>query len=446
MTAGVCLSISVALHVIIAILVCVRMMMSTTILEVAQMPAEKEITIDIKLDAETSPRSLALEVPAEIPVPPKNAPLTAQELKALAKRRELIQKPELADKPKPKLKDLLQYARTADDQLAGKVTDTNLLGERDTIAASNADAVESAPDRISIKGGKPKIEGQIETVDTTFQDGILESMDKGSDGAEPSQQSQVKAKITPPAEISPNPDSMADLDQREQQSSVDPSKELGDALDKGELATSNKENKRFLETQNKIALNEEMRTSKNTGTRENKGIEEQKKTIANNAPDPNAIKQNTKDAKRKKQQSQIKKTANKSASKRSKKGFRSQAKATVMEGTISRRSKVASRNVKATPVGKYMAKISKLVEQEWQRRCMMHADLIQPGTLRIGFMVDERGKVKNIMTISQTLGSENQRSLTFQALTTVKIPPMPRNVREIQGGDPLEFRYYFSFQ
>ena len=77
---------------------------------------------------------------------------------------------------------------------------------------------------------------------------------------------------------------------------------------------------------------------------------------------------------------------------------------------------------------------------------MMHADLIQPGTLRIGFMVDEKGKVNNINLITQTLGSENQRSLTFQALTSVKIPPMPVEVKESQGGDPLEFRYNFRFQ
>ena len=93
-----------------------------------------------------------------------------------------------------------------------------------------------------------------------------------------------------------------------------------------------------------------------------------------------------------------------------------------------------------------MAQVSKLVEQEWQRRVMMHADLIQPGTLRIGFMVDERGKVNNISTIAQTMGSENQRSITFQALTSVKIPPMPKKVKKNQGGDPLEFRYYFRFQ
>jgi outer membrane biosynthesis protein TonB len=234
------------------------------------------------------------------------------------------------------------------------------------------------------------------------------------------------------------------------ESSVDSTKEPGEVLEQGKLASSNKEEVEFLETEKKIALNEESPISKNTGEKENKGLEEQKKTIVNNQPDPDAIKQKPQDEKKKKRESQPKsqpKTAeNKRASQNAEKGFRSEAKATVMEGSISRRSKTASKDVKATPVGKYMAQVSKLVEQEWQRRVMMHADLIQPGTLRIGFMVDERGRVKNINTIARTMGSENQLSLTYQALTSVKIPPMPKKVKNSQGGDLLEFRYHFNFQ
>jgi hypothetical protein len=247
-----------------------------------------------------------------------------------------------------------------------------------------------------------------------------------------------------------DPEKLAKADQEEMKSSVESIKELGEALEKGKLATSNQEAKKFLETQEKIALNEELPTSNNTGAKENKGLEEKKKTIANHQPDPDAIKQKPQEGKKKKQdlqpESQLKTAENKRASENAKKGFRSQAKATVMEGSISRRSKIASKNVKATPVGKYMAKISKLVEREWQRRMMMHADLIQPGTFRISFMVNERGKLYNINPISQTFGSTNQRSLTFQALTSVKIPPMPKEVKKSQGGDPLEFRYHFRFQ
>ena len=426
MTAGMCVAISVVLHVVVAVMICLRIIMLNT----EAVAAKEEVIVkeDMGIAIQLAPMKSQPQV-----APSNEAPLTPQELKALVANTPPLEKPKLT----PKAKDLPNYARTADDQLSGKVLDTNLQGERDTIAASNANAVAGAPDRASVRGEKPK-DGEQETVDTTYQDGVLEHMNKGGEASKP--------QIQPPSEEIPDPEKLAKIDQEEMKSSVESTKELGEVLEKGKLATSNKEAKDFLETQKKIALNEELPTSKNTGAKENKGLEEQQKTIANNQPDPDAIKQKNQEEKKKKQESQPKTAENKRASENAEKGFRSQAKATVMEGSISRRSKVGSKNVKATPVGKYMAQISKLVEQEWQRRVMMHADLIQPGTLRIRFMVDERGKVKNISTIAQTLGSENQRSITFQALTSVRIPRMPAKVKKSQGGDPLEFRYSFRFQ
>ncbi len=437
MTASMCLSLSVVLHVVIAVLICLRILALQTLPEEVKKEAEEDMIIAVRLEpmkASVQPMSPPLQ---SVPKPVRNAPLTPEELKSLAAKTPAEVKTEPKMKPKLKPKDLPKYARTASDQLTGNVPDTNLLGERDTIAASNAKTVAGAPDRASIRGEKSK-DGIEETVDTRFQDGELEHMNKGGEAA--------VAQIKPPSEVVPDPNKIAEIDQKELKSSVESTKEVGEALEQAKLAETNKEAKKFLETQKKMALNEDLPSSKNTGANEKKGLEDQKKTIANKDVDPDALKQKAQEKKQKKQESKPKTATNKSGSKKSKKGFRSEAKATVMEGTISRRSKIGSKNVKATPVGKYMAQISKLVEQEWQRRCMMHADLIQPGTLRISFIVDERGKVRNIDTISQTQGSKNQESLTFQALMSVKIPPMPKKVRESQGGDPLEFRYYFRFQ
>jgi len=431
MTAGMCVAVSVVLHVVVAVMICLRIiMLNTEALEVkAEVIEKEEMVIAIVLAPVKAKPQL---------VPLEKATLTPQELKALVAKTPPIEKSKLPPKPKSKPKDIPKYVRTADNQLSGKVPDTNLQGERDTIAASNANAVTSASDRASVRGEKPKDERQ-ETVDTAFQDGVLEHMNKGGETSKP--QPQIK----PPSEEITDPEKLAKVDQEKMGSSVESTKELGEALERGKLATSNKEAKEFLETQKKIALNEELPTSKNTGAKENKGLEELKETIANNQRDPNAIKQKAQEEKKKKQESQPKTAQNKRASENSKKGFRSEAKATVVEGSISRRSKIGSRDVKATPVGKYIAGISKLVEQEWKRRHNMHADLIQPGTLRIRFMVNERGKVGNIRTIAQTMGSETQRSIIFQALTSVKIPPMPAKVKKIQGGDPIVFRYFFSF-
>lgn len=430
MTATVCMSISVLIHLVLAVMVSLRIIMLNT--ETAEVKKEVSQNEDSVIQIE-----LTSVKPKNQLVPPKNAPLTPAELKALVAKTPPVDKPEETPKPNLKPKDLPKFQRTSDDQLAGKAPETNLQGERDTIAASNANATSGAPDRPSVLGEKPK-DGINETVDTTFQDGVLEHMNRGGEVS--------KQEKKTPTEQKPEKEKLAELEQDEMKSSVEATKDLGEEIERGKLASSNKEAKEFLETQKKMALNDDLPSSKNTGEKENSGQEEKNKTMANNQLDPDALKQKPQEEKQKKAESQPKTAENKKASYDGEKGFRSEAKATVMEGTITRRSKIASNNVKATPVGKYMAQISKIIEQEWQRRCMMHADLIQPGTLRIGFMVDEHGKLNNISTISQTMGSENQRSLTFQALTSVAIPPMPKEVRESQGGDPLEFRYYFRFQ
>ncbi len=432
MTASMCVCISVLVHLVFAVMLSLRIIMLKTETEEIKKNSitKEEIVIEIQLAPVKAKPQL---------VPPMNAPLTPEELKALAANTPPVEKPEETPQLAPKPKELTKFQRTSDDQLAGKAPDTNIQGERDTLAASNANPLTGAPDKAAVRGEKPK-DGIEEKVDTTFQDGVLEQMNKGGEVA--------KAEQKPPVEEMTDPTKIADVDQEEIKSSVESTKEVGEELEIAKLAATNKEKKEFLETQKKMALNEDLPSSKNLGEKEESGQEEQNKTIANNQtqPDPDAMKQKPQEEKQKNVESQPKTAENKKASDNGEKGFRSEAKATVMEGTISRRSKIASDNVKATPVGKYMAEISKLVEKEWQRRCMMHADLIQPGTLRIGFMVDENGKVNNVSTISQTLGSENQRSLTFQALNSVKIPPMPKEVRESQGGDPLEFRYYFRFQ
>jgi hypothetical protein len=438
MTASMCVCISVLIHLVLAMMISLRIIMLKTepIEDKNEVIPSEDMVIQIQLAPNpTEPKPLI--------IPPKNAPLTPAELKALAAQTLPPEKPDEKSQPTPKANEVPRFARTTDDQLSGDVPDTILQGARDTIAASNANPLKSAGDRPSVSGQKPK-DGEEETVDTTYQDGVLEHMNRRGE--------TVKTEQKPPVEEEQDPAKLADIDQEEKKSSVKSTEEPGEELEAGEIAKTNKEANQFLKTQKKMALNDNLPSSNNKGAKQKAGQEEQNKTIANNdsQPDPNALKQKSQNEKQKKKEaqpeSQPKTAENKKASENSEKGFRSEAKATVMEGTISRRSKIASQNVKSTPVGKYMAQISKIVEQEWQRRCMMHADLIQPGTLRISFMIDEQGKLSNITTLSQTFGSENQRGWTFQALTSVKIPPMPQEVKVNQGGDPIEFRYNFRFQ
>lgn len=354
---------------------------------------------------------------------------------------------------KEPIKEVPKYTRTSDEQLQGEPDKAVLQGERSTIAASSAAAKVNAPDRASVTGDS-KYKDRDELVDTTYQDGALEHMNKGADGKPTQDQatpptpksSPMKPKFADQPDLpEPDPNKVADQEVKEKKSSIEETPERGEAMDKGELATTDKNVDKFLETDDK-SLDKADEVMKNLADEKKDGLASEEKTIANKKVDPDAMKEKAEEEKRKKQREASKKSSQpKTASNKTKKGFRSEAKATVVEGSLFRRSKKGSANVKATPLGKYMATISKLVEQEWQRRCMMHADLIQPGSVRMSFIVMPNGKVKHTRTLSRQSGSEAQFNLTYQAINSVKLPPMPASVKKIQEGDPIEFRYSFSF-
>ncbi len=422
----ICLGIAVMLHVVLAIVaiqpyIITLLTPRTPIAEKPVLKKNREVVISLVRPAEMTPTAPPEMVKKE-PIQDKLKP-------------ELDTKEELAQKiPEP---EIPKYARTSDDQLQGVVENTKLQGGRDTIAASSVAAKANAPDRAATTGDS-KYKDREELVDTSYQDGSLEHMNKGANGKPtpptpvnpPSKDSLLKPKLADQSDLpQPDPNKIAEKEVEEKKSSIEETPELGDALDKGELGTTDKNVDEFLETKDQ-SLDKADEVMKNQV--------EENKTIANKDINPDAMKQ-----KAEKQQELASKP--KSTQNKSNKGFRSEAKATVVEGSIFRRSKKGSANVKATSLGKYMAEVSRKIENEWQRRCMMHADLIQPGSVRMSFIVMPNGKVKHTRTLSKLSGSEAQFNLTYQAINSIKLSPMPAAVKKIQEGDPIEFRYSFSF-
>lgn len=361
------------------------------------------------------------------------------------KPQEVVKKPKGMFEPREKLSP--EVVRTSDDQPEGIPEDTNLLGERNTVASSNAEVDPNAADRSAIKGRESTFN---ETTNTNYQDGDLAHMNQGAESKLNTPEPPTKAEEV--TEVDPS--KLADKAKKEQKSSIVESEKRGEAFEKKEkkeaieASVLDDEVKKFLESSNKVLGEEKEATAQNDVKKKSEEpkdalkAQEEQNTIANKKVDADAMKQKSEKEKQiRKKKSEPKQTAANNA----KSGFRSQTKATRFEGSISRRSKAGSNNVKATPLGKYMAEVSKLVEREWQRRCSLKGDLIQPGTLRMSFLLDARGRIARIDTISQTYGSEMNRSITFQAINSAKIPPMPTKVRTIQNGDPIEFTYTFSF-
>ncbi|MGJ8633840.1 MAG: hypothetical protein ACSHX7_07965 [Luteolibacter sp.] len=117
---------------------------------------------------------------------------------------------------------------------------------------------------------------------------------------------------------------------------------------------------------------------------------------------------------------------------------------TAIQGNISRTGKSAL-DVADTSMGRYQAKISRAVEQEWRRNCVRHRDFITPGFLTVRFFVQSSGKVKSVQFIGDNQTGEVQKGFTLNSIRDAEIPAMPSDVKKEMGGDSLELIFNFYF-
>ena len=125
-------------------------------------------------------------------------------------------------------------------------------------------------------------------------------------------------------------------------------------------------------------------------------------------------------------------------------GFRTESKKTRVEGTISRRGK-SSFDVEATAVGRYKARVNRVIETEWQRLCVVHRDHLHPGILTLRFYVDGKGRVTGLRYLDVFHASEMQKGFTMQSVRQPRLPAMPADVVKELEGEQLEFRINFNF-
>ena len=125
-------------------------------------------------------------------------------------------------------------------------------------------------------------------------------------------------------------------------------------------------------------------------------------------------------------------------------GFRTESRKTRMEGTISRRGQ-SSLKVDATALGKYKALVNRIIETEWQRRCVMHRDHVLPGILTLRFYVDRNGRVSGLRYLDVFQASAIQKGFTMRAVQHPDLPRMPEEVAKELDDEPLEFHINFHF-
>jgi hypothetical protein len=296
-----------------------------------------------------------------------------------------------------------KFSRTSEDQVLAKPERPDFIGERDTQVTSSRVPFRDAPPLPSQSGIKPRNPDHIETVESTYQDGKI--------GA---------AASSPPSPTIPEPPPQP-LPESEQSLAGDSPNPLGnDALKSAappQTALLQGPNPVDVPIPKSTPDPAEMKAT--TPTLPKAG--ESRTTAAKNSPKPPMIRTET--------------TAPE---------FRGNQKKTAIVGSISRTGRSAL-NVADTPLGRYQAIISRAVEQEWQRNCIRHRDLITPGFLTVRFFVESNGRVKTVQFVGNMETGVAQKGFTLNAIRDAEIPGMPASIKKEYESEPLEILFNFYF-
>ncbi|MGJ8673619.1 hypothetical protein [Rubritalea sp.] len=309
-----------------------------------------------------------------------------------------------------------QFVRTANNQLKGKPKNTRFFGEQDTLAQSNAAANANAPERASVKGEKRDYENATAS---DFRDGSLEHENPGSP-AMPPMPNETPTPPTPEAKIEVA---------QEKSDGLISSPDLGRPL-----SSSNLPLVEYMNAVNKLPS--QVRTEETND----------KIDLADMGKAKTGREQEQEEAAKAEEQPKPRKVTARPSSQSSESGLTPLSKATEMVGSISRRGTISSNDVEGTPLGKYQQKVQNAIYKEWVRRLSQHRDLVLPGSIQIRWYVYDSGKVKiDPYHVQKKLGSEIQFGITFQSITSAKIPTMPDDLKRDLNGDPISMVINFHF-
>ena len=116
--------------------------------------------------------------------------------------------------------------------------------------------------------------------------------------------------------------------------------------------------------------------------------------------------------------------------------YRRQKERTHIAGNITNRG-IASVNALGTPLGRYQKIVADSIGSRWYTYVDQKRDLINIGTVRLSFVVDRSGRVKNLKV---TENSSNQAfaSVCVQSVLEAHLPPIPEDVAQTLPSEGLE--------
>jgi hypothetical protein len=293
-----------------------------------------------------------------------------------------------------------RFARTSEDQSTAPEKKPAFMGERNTRATSDRTADPTAPPLPSQAGLTPKNEMEIETTESTYQDGRLESAPNAT---------LANATPTPASSTPPDP----------APASAAAALENPDRPEPDTAASSPPPREKLLDGPHPVDLPVPRENVKDKGI---KPTPEHRSTATRSPKSADLPKpQPSREP-----------------------GFKGFQRKTAVTGSISRNGRSAL-DVEDSPLGRYQATLSRAVEQEWQRNCVRHRDFITPGFLTVRFFVEPGGKVRSVQFVGDMETGEVQKGFTLNSIRNAAIPAMPPALRKQYDQEPLElvFRFYF---
>jgi len=124
------------------------------------------------------------------------------------------------------------------------------------------------------------------------------------------------------------------------------------------------------------------------------------------------------------------------ASSQAQSAYRRQKEKTRIAGNITNRG-ISSVNALGTPLGRYQKIVADSIGSRWYTYVEQKRDLISIGTLRLRFVVERSGHVKNLKV---TENSSNQAfaSVCVQSVMEAHLPPIPEEVAQSLPPEGLE--------
>jgi hypothetical protein len=124
------------------------------------------------------------------------------------------------------------------------------------------------------------------------------------------------------------------------------------------------------------------------------------------------------------------------ASSQAQSAYRRQKERTNIAGNITNRG-ISSVNALGTPLGRYQKIVADSIGSRWYTYVDQKRDLINIGTLRLRFVIDRSGRVKNLK-VTENSSNEAFASVCVQSVLEAHLPPIPEDVVKTLPPEGLE--------